>query len=67
MSIEFIATPFVASHGKQPKGRGVWAFSIERNPVIDDVWFSPSVTFSDAKKLARQHFAGKTDIIFVQP
>lgn len=65
MAIDFITTPYVASHGKQPSGRGSWAFSEERNPTTDQVWFSGSMTYQEAKKAAKKHFAGKTDTLFV--
>lgn len=66
MTIEFITTPFVASHGKQPKGKGSWAFSEERNPEIGEVFFTKSMLYSEAKKSAKQHFNGKANTIFVQ-
>ncbi|MBA3756957.1 MAG: hypothetical protein H0X02_12350 [Nitrosomonas sp.] len=66
MSIEFITTPFLGTHGKQPKGTGCWAFSEERNPGIEDLFFTGCMTYGEANKQAKKHFAGKTDRLFVQ-
>lgn len=53
--IIFSDAPFVASHGRVPKGRGSWAFSLERNPrdILADVAFAPVGTFTEAKAWAR--------------
>jgi hypothetical protein len=50
MKIEFNTVEFEFSHGRKPKGRGSWAFSGTRNPRIEDVFFSPSMTYSEAKR-----------------
>jgi ADP-heptose:LPS heptosyltransferase len=56
--VEFDSTPFEFSHGRCPKGRGSWAFSVERNPDVTSpaVLFSPSMTYGEAKRFAREHF-----------
>lgn len=60
-------TPFVRSHGREPRGRGGWAFSLHRgdgralvNPAAShlggemaQVWFAPgSLTFAEARRWA---------------
>lgn len=49
MKIEFNTAKFVFSHGKEPKGRGSWAFAFEGLEPI----FSPSMTYAEAKAWAR--------------
>lgn len=53
--IEFVTSPYERSHCTQPRGRGSWAFSLERDPcdVIKDVVFTPSCTYAEAKAWAR--------------
>lgn len=63
--IEFITTPYEIAHGKSPKGRGSWAFSIDKNASYEDVFFTRSMTYSEAKKVVMKHFEGKTDTLFV--
>lgn len=44
-------------YGKQPKGRGSWAFSIGDTKGYDDVskaFFTNSMTYSEAIKVAKQ-------------
>lgn len=43
---------YVTSHGKEPKGRGCWAFQFGRNANIKDVFFTSTMTYSEAKKKA---------------
>jgi hypothetical protein len=49
---EFSTTDYEWAHGREPRGRGSWAFSLERNPDVsaDTVLWSPSMTFTDAKR-----------------
>lgn len=56
MQIEFDTYAYSVSHGTQPKGRGSWAFGTRRNPDVTndaECWFSPSMTFTEAKKWAK--------------
>lgn len=66
MRIEFNTTQYEFSHGKQPRGRGSWAFEFEDSP---DAWFAPgSLTIGEAKKAARAEAvrrAGPTGIATV--
>jgi len=48
VKVYFNTRPFVTSHMRQPRGRGSWAFAFEGQTV-----FSPSMTYADAKKWAR--------------
>ncbi len=49
MTFDFSTREFRFSHGKEPRGFGGWAFSIEGS---EPVW-APSSTYADAKKWAR--------------
>ena len=59
--ITFWDRPFVQTHARSPRGRGSWAFvpspyhgsGIE----LDHTVFSPSMTYTEARKWARQRFA----------
>lgn len=53
MKIEFYNNQYVLSHGKNPSGRGVWAFEILGCKKLG-VFFSPSMTLGDAKKWMRE-------------
>lgn len=59
LEIAFRTDDYVASTGKEPRGRGSWAFSTVRD--IDssspDIFWSPSCTYAEARKMARAHFA----------
>jgi hypothetical protein len=60
VAVEFITDDYVLSHGA-PRGRGSWAFSLERDTpsTSDEMWFSPSATYTEAKKLAAAHFRAR--------
>lgn len=49
------------SHGKQPRGKGQWAFSTKRKCEPEDTFFSFG-TLTAAKKEAAKHFTGATTI-----
>jgi len=57
--MEFIIDRYVASHGKNPKGLGSWAFCdvkhSDRNDYLSFVVWSPSMTLTEAKKWAKNH------------
>jgi len=57
--VEFIDTEYRFSHGAAPRGRGSWAFSTERDSPIEQVWFSMSMTFGEAKRAAAKYFRAK--------
>lgn len=47
---DFNTIEFEISHGRLPRGRGGWAFALERHAPIDRIVFAPSGTYSDAKR-----------------
>jgi hypothetical protein len=47
MHLEFSISQFVRSHGRNPKGRGSWAFAVK--DLGGEVIFTPSMTFAEAK------------------
>lgn len=66
-TFDFDTTEFEFSHGRAPRGRGMWAFAgsrdprmPEEDPVTDPVtavfWTPLPCTFAEAKSLARLHF-----------
>jgi hypothetical protein len=57
-TIHFDTTPFVRSHGRQPKGRGGWAFSFGREAPQVPAFFSPGMTYAEAKKWAAEYARG---------
>ena len=58
-------------YGKQPKGRGSWAFSIGDTKGYDDVskaFFTNSMTYSEAIKVAKQEAQRRNaNIIYTLP
>jgi hypothetical protein len=57
MSIHFDTAEYEISHDKSPEGRGSWAFQVTEingHSGESGVFFSPSLTLTDAKKWARQ-------------
>lgn len=48
MTFLFDTRPFVTSHMKQPRGFGSWAFSTDQTG--DQVFFSPAMTLTQARK-----------------
>jgi hypothetical protein len=47
MQIEFLTTTYEWSTGKAPRGRGSWAFTTSE--TRDEVFFSPSMTYTEAR------------------
>lgn len=60
---------YEASHAKQPRGRGTWAFAIgwgRKRWLGDLFWFTGS--YSDARKAAIAHArANSCHVVSVQP
>lgn len=58
--VDFITRDWEFSNDwRKPRGRGSWAFSLKRNPDVTikgEIFWTPSMTYGDAKKLAREHF-----------
>lgn len=72
--MEFDTIEYVKSHGREPRGRGGWAFSDVRNPSHDvpngepgGFFWAPSGTYAEAKRAAREHYRGKASVVYVQP
>lgn len=66
MKTEFNTIEWIMSHSNTPRGRGSWAFATSRRADIDDVKLSPSMTYSEAKKWAKQKFPD-APVIYVLP
>lgn len=49
MSVTFNTTEYVASHGRQPRGTGMWAFFFRRNAPVEEAFWSTNTTFTRAK------------------
>lgn len=67
----FTTSPYVRSHGSEPRGRGSWAFqAASSQTAFDDerrgdvVFFNG--TFAQARREARRHFAGE-EFVAVMP
>lgn len=55
----FTTTEFEWAHGRRPRGRGSWAFRPYDDRDFDSFVFSPSMTYSEAKKwVVREHGHG---------
>jgi hypothetical protein len=66
----FTVVPYLRSHGRSPRGRGVWAFQRARNASAFSYDLNGPVEFfsgslAEAKKLARQ--AGMTGVVAILP
>jgi hypothetical protein len=55
-TIDIDATPFIRSHMRNPRGLGSWAFATDPNPRIEDVMFTPFMTYREAKAWAKTWF-----------
>lgn len=63
LSVVFDPSPFVRSHGRDPGGRGTWAFAEQpRSDAADVLWAPPMSTLTQAKTHARRTLraAGRT-------
>jgi hypothetical protein len=66
MAISFDTAAFVRSHGKAPKGNGIWGFEVTRrvqyangSACETSAMFTPrAMSFMEAKVWARHKFAG---------
>lgn len=58
MKIEFDTRDYVQAHWHEPRGRGSWVFFLDRKMDVLDrdrsFWTPGGVTFTEAKKLARE-------------
>ena len=57
--MKFDIIPYVSSHGRLPRGRGSWAFvTSEHHDTMgeqENTVFSPSMTYSDARRWVSIH------------
>lgn len=64
--VDVITREYEASHGRQPRGRGSWAFSPSRDGREGMEWFRG--TYSQARRQARVFFAERgVPEIWAQP
>lgn len=68
--MEISTCAYIRTHGRLPrqsgpKSVGAWAFSTKQNPEPSEVFITPPIKYSDAKKLAVEKF-GKV-MIYVLP
>lgn len=62
MTTYFNTAPYFSSHMKAPRGVGRWAFALTWDPEIEDILFSPAMTYGEAKKLAAKEFANPVSL-----
>lgn len=72
MTIEFLTDEYEFSHGCAPRGRGSWAFAEDRNAhaCSQQILWSPSMTYPEAKKWARDELKRRNlraDALWVLP
>ena len=62
--IFFNDVDFRIAHGRVPRGRGSWAFSLNRNNYGDesDIFWSNGA-FAEARKAARDYFIAKAKAV----
>ncbi len=73
--IEFSTAQYAFSHGKEPRGRGSWAFALNGKMNPDDLVWVPARYFtpwgprlySEAKKWIRENAPAGTYLAEVQP
>ena len=52
MAIRIDTERFVNTHGREPRGFGGWAFFFDGKRNIEDAFFTPPSTYTQAKALA---------------
>ena len=64
----FDTSEFCLSHGREPRGRGSWAFAFGRQARVEEVIFSPSMTYTEAKRWFRANHkcASEDTVVYVQ-
>ena len=55
VTVDFDTTQYEFAHGRQPRGRGGWAFQ-EGDRRSTSPLFWANGTYSEAKRQAREHF-----------
>lgn len=51
---EVFTTDYQFAHGRMPRGRGGWAFFMGSRHDMDTIFWTPSMTYAEAKALAIQ-------------
>jgi hypothetical protein len=66
--VEFITSQYVFSHGREPRGRGHWAFAPFRD-TLEVFWAHGSYAEAkkDAVRQARAKYGEKLTRLYVQP
>lgn len=56
LNLRFNANEYVRSHGKNPRGRGIWAFAeVQTNGTGDPIFTPRSMTLTAAKTWFREY------------
>ena len=53
--MRFSTNQYEFSHGKRPRGFGMWAFEVKGH----DIFFTPPCTYTEAKRHAVRHFRSR--------
>ena len=70
---EFTTAEYERSHGRKPSGTGVWAFQTTVNRTafdserVGEVWFTPAMTYEQAKQYVRDNYAARNTTVAVLP
>ncbi len=70
MTVRFENSEYFRSHFRTPRGRGSWAFSKSAKADVSEMFFSSSMSFSEAKAWVRKQEWATSDpdaTVFVQP
>lgn len=59
---------FVRSHGKQPRGYGMWGFEVTHTDGREEIVFVPhSMAYTDAKRWIKANRAATVEFIATAP
>ncbi|MES2814484.1 MAG: hypothetical protein V4720_06280 [Pseudomonadota bacterium] len=62
MRVTFNSDAYQRSHGKAPRGEGMWGFGIETAaPEVEETLWSPNLSLTAAKAWARTEMASRPD------
>ncbi|MBI4028852.1 MAG: hypothetical protein HY376_00580 [Candidatus Blackburnbacteria bacterium] len=70
MKPEMNTSQYELVHGKKPRGHGSWAFMFDKKTYddINEVWWTGSMVYSEAKKIALVEAKRRNaSIVYVQP
>ena len=60
MIVTFDTKNYRTLHRHEPKGKGVWAFTPEFHASESESFFTPCLTYTDAKKFAKAKYPNAT-------